>query len=238
MAVVTRKGPPDLMITFAANPAWPEIVANLLPGQTGMDRPDLVNRVFKIKLRELLKDLKSNVFTKQLYGMYVCEYQARGLVHAHIIVKFDGDGPQRSNEVDTWVWTNLPDESIADGTLREKVIKYMVNKTCGTVNPSAPCKRTDSKTKRKYCQKRYPQPFSSVTNVNTAHGRAEYRRLDNRDTAEIKQKNGENKTIAVAIDNRDIVPYSPWLLMKYDACLLYTSPSPRDLSTSRMPSSA
>ena len=25
---------------------------------------------------------------------------------------------------------------------------------------------------------------------------------------------------------------------EYDACLLYTSPSPRDLSTSRMPSSA
>ena len=142
MAVVTRKGPPDLMITFTANPAWPEIVANLLPGQTGMDRPDLVNRVFKIKLRELLKDLKSNVFTKQLYGIYVCGYQARGLVHAHIIVKFEGDGPQRSNEVDKWVWTNLPDESIADGKLREKVIKYMVHKKCGTVNPSAPCMRT------------------------------------------------------------------------------------------------
>ena len=171
------------MITFTANPAWPEIVANLLPGQTGMDRPDLVNRVFKIKLRELLKYLKSTVFTKQLYGMYVCEYQARGLVHAHIIVKFDGDGPQRSNEVDKWVWTNLQDESIADGKLREKVIKYMVHKKCGTVNPSAPCMRTDSKTKRKYCQKRYPQPFSSVTSVNTAHGRAEYRRLDNGDTA-------------------------------------------------------
>ena len=28
------------------------------------------------------------------------------------------------------------------------------------------------------------------------------------------------------------------LLMKYISCLLYTSPSPRDLSTSRMPSSA
>ena len=27
-------------------------------------------------------------------------------------------------------------------------------------------------------------------------------------------------------------------LIKYLACLLYTSPSPRDLSTSRMPSSA
>ena len=28
------------------------------------------------------------------------------------------------------------------------------------------------------------------------------------------------------------------LLFQYDSCLLYTSPSPRDLSTSRMPSSA
>ena len=28
------------------------------------------------------------------------------------------------------------------------------------------------------------------------------------------------------------------LLTYYDTCLLYTSPSPRDLSTSRMPSSA
>ena len=30
-----------------------------------------------------------------------------------------------------------------------------------------------------------------------------------------------------------IIPYD-----EYDTCLLYTSPSPRDLSTSRMPSSA
>ena len=31
---------------------------------------------------------------------------------------------------------------------------------------------------------------------------------------------------------------SPWALGEVSACLLYTSPSPRDLSTSRMPSSA
>ena len=30
----------------------------------------------------------------------------------------------------------------------------------------------------------------------------------------------------------------PMQALKYEACLLYTSPSPRDLSTSRMPSSA
>ena len=32
--------------------------------------------------------------------------------------------------------------------------------------------------------------------------------------------------------------YSPKRLAKLMSCLLYTSPSPRDLSTSRMPSSA
>ena len=32
--------------------------------------------------------------------------------------------------------------------------------------------------------------------------------------------------------------YGKTTLMEYVACLLYTSPSPRDLSTSRMPSSA
>ena len=31
---------------------------------------------------------------------------------------------------------------------------------------------------------------------------------------------------------------SAWLLLGLPGCLLYTSPSPRDLSTSRMPSSA
>ena len=30
----------------------------------------------------------------------------------------------------------------------------------------------------------------------------------------------------------------PWHNWEYNVCLLYTSPSPRDLSTSRMPSSA
>ena len=33
-------------------------------------------------------------------------------------------------------------------------------------------------------------------------------------------------------------PTAPTLMDTYSRCLLYTSPSPRDLSTSRMPSSA
>ncbi|CAN0357166.1 unnamed protein product, partial [Ectocarpus sp. 13 AM-2016] len=112
MAVVTRTGAPDLIVTFTANSNWPEKTEKPLPGQTGMDRPDLVNRVFKIKFKDLLADLKKKVVGKQLYAMHVIEYQARGLVHAHIIIKFKGQSPQQRNEVDKWIWTNLPDKNI------------------------------------------------------------------------------------------------------------------------------
>ena len=40
-----------------------------------------------------------------------------------------------------------------------------------------------------------------------------------------------------AVQNAAIAQ-SKMMQARYDACLLYTSPSPRDLSTSRMPSSA
>ena len=54
MAIVRKYGKPDLYVTFTCNPKWKEIVDNLLPGQTAADRPDLVARVFKLYLDELL----------------------------------------------------------------------------------------------------------------------------------------------------------------------------------------
>ncbi|CAN0502767.1 unnamed protein product, partial [Laminaria digitata] len=216
MAVVTRMGKPHSMVTFTANPKWPEIVENLHKGQTGMDRPDLVNRVFKMKLRSPLADLKNNLFGKMHYMLYVIEYQGRGCVHARIIIKFEGPSPEQLKEVDKWIWTNLPHASIANGELRKKVLQYMVHNKCGTFNPSAPCMKTDPKTKRKYCKMHYPQPFRSSLALNEKSGRAEYRRLDNDDSATIKCKNGQNKTVEATIDNRYIVPYNPYLIMKYD----------------------
>ena len=46
MAMVRVKGKPDLFITMAASPAWPEVIEHLLEGQEPCDRPDLVARVF------------------------------------------------------------------------------------------------------------------------------------------------------------------------------------------------
>lgn len=57
IAIVRAYGKPDLFITFTCNPNWPEITAELLPGQGPNDRPDIVARVFRLKLKALMRDL-------------------------------------------------------------------------------------------------------------------------------------------------------------------------------------
>ena len=69
-----------------------------------------------------MADLKSgNVFGPYDYHMDVIEFQKRSLPHAHIVVEVKNDGPDRMNDIDSWVWAQLPDASIANGVFREKV---------------------------------------------------------------------------------------------------------------------
>jgi hypothetical protein len=82
MAIVRTRGKPDLFITMTCNPKWPEVTEALLPGQNEQERPDLLARVFKLKLDELLHDLyKSHVFGHVLSHVHVVEFQKRGLPH-------------------------------------------------------------------------------------------------------------------------------------------------------------
>ena len=67
MGIVRSLGKPDLFITMTCNPKWPEITRELLPGQSAADRPDLITRVFNLRLKELLRDLtKKLIFGKVL----------------------------------------------------------------------------------------------------------------------------------------------------------------------------
>jgi hypothetical protein len=72
MAISAAIGFPDLFITFTCNPCWPEIT-RLLSRQNlnPHDRPDIIARVFKIKLTELLKDLTKKHVLGKVLG---CEY--------------------------------------------------------------------------------------------------------------------------------------------------------------------
>ncbi|KAJ9557870.1 hypothetical protein OSB04_012484 [Centaurea solstitialis] len=87
MTLVQDDGKPDMFLTMTCNPRWPEILTELLPGQTAQDRPDLVARVFHAKL----EDLKKQLFTKKILGIvksyvYVVEFQKCGLPHAHFLL--------------------------------------------------------------------------------------------------------------------------------------------------------
>jgi hypothetical protein len=87
MAIVRQFGSPDLFVTFTCNPEWPEIKDAILENQIPNDRPDIVARVFRLKLKSLLDDLtKKSVLGKVVAHMHVIEFQKRGLPHAHILV--------------------------------------------------------------------------------------------------------------------------------------------------------
>ena len=74
MAFCRYFGYPDLFITFTANPRWNEILhfLELIPRQKPNDRPDIVSRVFKIKLDHLLRDLvQEKHFGTVLAGTFI-----------------------------------------------------------------------------------------------------------------------------------------------------------------------
>jgi cyclophilin family peptidyl-prolyl cis-trans isomerase len=105
MAIVRCRGRPDYFITMTCNAKWKEITEALGPGQTAQDRPDIVARVFKIKLDMLLKELldpEHSVFGKVTAHMHVIEFQKRGLPHARILIIVDpADKPVMPEHVDS-----------------------------------------------------------------------------------------------------------------------------------------
>ncbi|CAA0834185.1 Unknown protein, partial [Striga hermonthica] len=68
MAICRWAGYPDLFITFTCNPKWPEIVRHLEPKNLRPeDRPDIVCRVFRAKLKEMIRDFRQN----QIFGKVI-----------------------------------------------------------------------------------------------------------------------------------------------------------------------
>ena len=85
MSIVTKYGKPELFITFTCKPQWKEITSALLLDQKASDRTDLIVRVCRLKLRELVRDLiNCHVLGRLLGYVNTIEFQKRGLPHAHI----------------------------------------------------------------------------------------------------------------------------------------------------------
>ena len=115
LALVSEFGRPSLFITLTCNPYWPEIMEQLLPGQTAFDRGDIVCQVFYRKLQAILKNMRSGKYFKVnnssqeyhkiQFEVRVIEYQRRGLPHAHLVFKFqDNFMPRYEDKPALAVW--------------------------------------------------------------------------------------------------------------------------------------
>lgn len=83
--------------------------------------------------------------------------------------------------------------------LSEVVKKYMIHGPCGRTNFKSPCMKDGR------CSKYYPKKFQNSTTIDEH----KYPSYQHRDSGMDTCKNGVN------CDNRNVVPYSPVLLMRY-----------------------
>jgi hypothetical protein len=202
MSIVSKYGEPDLFITFTCNPAWPEFCENLHDGQTVSDRPDLVARVFHLKVQAFCDEVvKKQVLGEVAAYIYVIEFQKRGLPHMHMLLTLKVHSKlTTADEVDSLISAELPDAR-TEPVLYDIVSKSMIHRPCGPQNPNSPCM------KRGQCTKRYPKTFRDDTSLSVA-GYPEYRRRNNGRTVVCRNIN---------MDNRSVVPYCPYLTLKFEA---------------------
>ncbi|XP_038711762.1 uncharacterized protein LOC120005956 [Tripterygium wilfordii] len=113
MAICRTRGNPDLFITFTCNVNWMEIQSalNMIPGQKKEDRPDIISRVFHMRLNEFMEDIKKgNYFGNVVGAIYTIEFQKRGLPHVHIIIWLNQDDKYPTPEdIDGIICAEVPD---------------------------------------------------------------------------------------------------------------------------------
>ena len=210
MAVCTKYGKPDAFITMTCNPYWPEIRRHLLLHQQPSDRPDLCARVFNLKRKALMDDLrKREVLGKVVAYLFVIEFQKRGLPHAHILIHFaPEDKPRTPADIDSIISAQLPDPE-TQPRLYAAVTKHMLHGPCGAgYNVKSPCMRDGT------CSKNFPKPFQAETQAGD-DSYPTYARPDNGRTAIRPHPNG-GPGDTIQLTNQWVVPHNPALLLKYD----------------------
>uniref|UniRef100_A0A6N2NFB7 ATP-dependent DNA helicase n=1 Tax=Salix viminalis TaxID=40686 RepID=A0A6N2NFB7_SALVM len=196
MAICRAYGNPDLFITFTCNTKWPEIERELdkSRGYKPEDKPDIITRVFRTKLLDMLKFIKSDVHS--------IEFQKRGLPHTHILVWLASKFKFRTSaDIDSIVSAEIPDKNI-DPLCHDIVCKFMLHGPCGVAKPGAQCMSGN------VCTKSFPKKFRNSTTLDE-NGFVYYRRREFRDN--FVQKNG------IMLFNDSVVPYNKELLMRYNA---------------------
>ena len=76
MAICRYYSRADFFITFTCNSKWEEITSNIPAGSSMTDRPDIIARIFNLKLQALIYDLlRKHVLGKTVADIHVIEFQ-------------------------------------------------------------------------------------------------------------------------------------------------------------------
>jgi hypothetical protein len=178
MYLVTYFGKSNLFITFIANPNWEKIITALFKGQTIINKPNIIARMFRAKSKDLIGQIRNNeIFEKVLALIYIIKYQKRGLSHAHIIIFFTGGYAFSEPEIiNNLIRVELFNRSLDPNGLLTKIVKQIM-----VYNLYKPLKPDVIYMKKAYtnapltCSKRFPKLFANKTIINK-NGYPEYRR--------------------------------------------------------------
>ena len=210
MAIVRYFGKPTLFITFTANPNWKEIQDELLPMQAATDRPDLISRVFHLKQKDLLAQVRhAQGFGRFLGCVWIIGYQKRGLPHMHLLLFLHPEHRFLTPEhIDEIICAELP-TPLQDptGELCTIIGTSIVHGPCRSDYQQAPCMQSHVQGSTT-CAKGFPKGFQDATVVQE-DGYPLYRRRNTGDT--YIGRNG------FTYDNRWVVPYNPYLSWRYQA---------------------
>jgi hypothetical protein len=206
-----KYGGPHLFITPTCNPKWDEITRELLPGQSPYDRPELLTRVFKLKLDKIKEDiLKNGIFGKAVCYVHVIEFQKRMLPHAHIAVCLEDGNPLtsfNSETIDKYIYAEIPDPN-KNPILFQKVTKHHLHNPCQRSNHMMSCQGSNG-----LCKDHFPKQFTDNT-IQDKEGWTIYKRRSVSMGGFTVSKKIRGKEYLFT--NEDVIPYNPYLFLKYD----------------------
>ncbi len=88
LMLVLGYGCPHVFIMLTYNPQWPEILSQLMNGQSAYDHPDETVPVFKSRLEQIKTNIRHGKYFQSrevVYLFHVIGYQYHGLPHAHMV---------------------------------------------------------------------------------------------------------------------------------------------------------
>ena len=225
LAICRKFGEPDLFITFTCNPKWPEITNELGTGwarSCPWARPDIVNRVFRKKLKRFRHKLKNRGYMGLVVAdVRVMEFQKRGLPHAHILVWLAAaDKPKTPADVDRLVSAEVPDP-VKQPRLHKLVKNHLIHTPCDKNHPAydplayKPC-LVDG-----VCGRRFPYPLQDETTL-PQDSFAQPKRTDPKQGGHVfkwtkLKKHKEDPDEICDIDASWVVKYNGPMVLEFDA---------------------